>query len=48
MGCGQVGVGTCLARAYGCATTVCAKAFVTFIRVTMLAPINVFGTGTFH
>jgi len=50
--CRQDGVGICLVRVYDSALTVCAKAFSTYIRVTVAAPNilggNVFGTGIFH
>ena len=45
-------MGICLVRVYDSALTVCAKAFSTYIRVTVAAPNilggNVFGTGIFH
>jgi len=50
--CGQDGVGICLASLYDLTITVCVKAFVTYIKVTVLAPIviavDVFGTCIFH
>lgn len=48
----QDGVGICLVRVYDSAVTVCAKAFSTYIRVTVSAPNilggDVFGAGIFH
>jgi hypothetical protein len=45
-------VGISLARVYDSVTTICAKAFITYMRVTVLAPnvlvAEVFGTGIFH
>ena len=45
-------MGICLVRVYESANTVCAKAFSTYIRVTVAAPNilggDVFGTGIFH
>jgi len=50
--CGQYGVGICLANLYDLTITICVKAFVTYIKVTVLAPIviavDVFGSGVFH
>jgi hypothetical protein len=50
--CGQDGVGIRLASLYGLTITICVKAFVTYIKVTVLAPIviavDVFGTDIFH
>jgi len=50
--CGQDGVSICLADLYDLTIAVCVKAFVTYIKVTVLAPIviavDVFGTGIFH
>jgi hypothetical protein len=41
-----------LVSVYDPETTVCAKTFITYIRVTLLAPnvlaTDVFGTGIFH
>jgi hypothetical protein len=52
MECGQDGVCIRLARVYDLAATVCAKAFITYIRVTVLAryflAANVFETGIFQ
>jgi hypothetical protein len=45
-------VGIHLARVYDSATIICAKAFITYISVTVPAPnvlaTDVFGTGIFH
>jgi len=42
----------CLARVYDSATTICAKAFITYNRVIVLTPnalaADVFGTAIFH
>jgi hypothetical protein len=50
--CGQDGVGIRLASLYDLTITICIKAFVTYIKVTVLAPIviavDVFRTGIFH
>ena len=44
-------MGILLARVYYSASTICARAFITYIRVTVPAPIvlaaDVFGTGIF-
>ena len=51
-GCGQDGVGIHLVSLYDLTITICVKAFVTYIKVTVLAPIfivvDVFETGIFH
>lgn len=50
--CGRDGVVIRLARVCDSATTVCAKAFVAYIIMTVLTPnalaADVFGTGIFH
>jgi len=52
MNVGRKGLGICLVRVYDSAITVCAKAFGTYIRVTVAAPNilggDVFGTDIFH
>jgi hypothetical protein len=49
--CGQDGVGICLASLFDLTTTICVKAFITYIKVTVLAPIGIaveiFGTDIF-
>jgi len=44
--------GYCLARVYDTATTVCVKAFVIYVTLTVavhnLLAVDVFGTGIFH
>jgi hypothetical protein len=51
MECGQDWVGIHLVRLYDLATAICVKAFITYIKVTVLAPIAIavdaFGTGIF-
>lgn len=51
MECGQDGVGIHLTRLYDLATAVCVKAFITYIKVTVLATIviavDAFGTSIF-
>jgi hypothetical protein len=48
----QDGIGIGLMRVYDSATTVCAKAFITYMKVavpvTNVLVADVFGTGTFH
>jgi hypothetical protein len=50
--CRQDGMGIGLVRIYDSAIAFCAKAFITYVRVTVAAPNflggNIFGTGTFH
>jgi hypothetical protein len=50
--CGQNGVGIHLASLYDLTTTIYVKAFITYIKVTVLAPVgvavDVFGTDIFH
>jgi len=50
--CGQDGVGIRLANLYDLTTTICVKAFITYIKVIVLAPIgiavDVFGIDVFH
>jgi hypothetical protein len=52
MECGQDGVSIRLVSVHGSETTICVKAFITFIRLTVAAPKiladNVFSTGILH